>query len=294
MNDMSNIKKNLAFYKSNEKPWTLEQAQAIAKYVGSKQKIERHNNFLLESNEKYIFDYGNRSTPLMACWNKYSQKNLHNCTKIEYYDIFDKNNKQYQYPLYFQLRDNSIIVEFTGLTYGTVVKESDKNEHKLGYYKEEWSKHTNCKNWTQIEKPIDINIDSISIKEIKQNNILGSELIDNKSYDQYKEWMQYTKNTKENTMNDTTICDTNIEIKIDGKELCLKNNKPKKLKTMLQKANKYVTEWFDQYGDLADTTNHTPKQATKILQNPSSIGFTFRCYKLAISKTTSIPVVEVD
>ncbi len=79
-----------------------------------------------------------------------------------------------------------------------------------------------------------------------------------------------------------------IDIKVNGKQIKLENT-PKAPQTELEKHSKYVTIWFDNHGQISNQTSQSVKQATKDLQNPNMLGYTFITYKKVASRTTDIP-----
>ena len=72
----------------------------------------------------------------------------------------------YDYPLYFEYDKDSekFIVEFTGLSEGTVVQKTYSNWN-IGHFDNEWYPHTDKDFWKEVDKPKELNeIDNLKSK----------------------------------------------------------------------------------------------------------------------------------
>ena len=58
-----------------------------------------------------------------------------------------------EYPLVMQTKNDLVIVEFTGLTTGTIVEQGDSSV-PVGYTSELWMPHTNRDVWEPCERPV--------------------------------------------------------------------------------------------------------------------------------------------
>ena len=64
----------------------------------------------------------------------------------------------YDYPLYFEFTNvcdsdsEKFIVEFTGLTEGTIVQKTD-SDWEIGHFDNEWIPHTDKDFWKEVDKP---------------------------------------------------------------------------------------------------------------------------------------------
>lgn len=108
----------------------------------------------------------------------------------------------------------------------------------------------------------------------------------------YEQETLYTNNRRESLKNQNKgSCMSKVTIEVDAS--CIKQPKPIKIKTDLENAKNMVVEIFDSDGNKYNTTKYkTKKQVKKLLQNPSYLGYTFRCYKLDSVLTTKVPIVE--
>lgn len=70
------------------------------------------------------------------------------------------NYQIYDYPMYFECIashcDKGMIVEFTGLEKGNLIKEAQNGIHKIWKASGLWEKHTNKEVWKQVEKPKEV------------------------------------------------------------------------------------------------------------------------------------------
>lgn len=71
----------------------------------------------------------------------------------------DYRKRIYNYPLYFEciLYSSKFIVEFTGLTEGTVV-QTTYSSLQIGYFEEAWQPHTDKNIWREVQKPKELDI----------------------------------------------------------------------------------------------------------------------------------------
>ena len=74
------------------------------------------------------------------------------------WNLHDYRIKEYTYPMYFECISNhcdkGMIVKFTSLEDGELVKESKNGIHKMPLISR-WEKHTYKDAWKQVEKPKD-------------------------------------------------------------------------------------------------------------------------------------------
>lgn len=70
----------------------------------------------------------------------------------------DYRKRVYNYPLYFEFTNvhdsdsEKFIVEFTGLTEGTVVQKTD-SDWEIGHFDNTWFPHTDKNFWKEVDKP---------------------------------------------------------------------------------------------------------------------------------------------
>ena len=95
---------------------------------------------------------------------------------------------------------------------------------------------------------------------------------------------------KEPPMNPT------ITVTMTAKELAKyeKSQETAVPKSELESATKYITKWYNVDGHCSSQTTQSPKQATKELQKPNRLGWTFRTYAFVASRTTAIPTVAIE
>lgn len=67
--------------------------------------------------------------------------------KIEALEAQEKET--IKYPIYCLQQDTGLVVKFTDLQKGIVVKDSDY--HSVGEYDDNWLSHTATENWTQLD-----------------------------------------------------------------------------------------------------------------------------------------------
>ncbi len=133
-----------------------------------------------------------------------------------------------------------------------------------------------------------INSKDIKLDTPKDNYKLGSyakqAIQKAKDAKLFSELRKLDQKLKENIVKNTTV-----EIKVNGKNIKLEDSTPDIPKTELEESSKYVTHWFNSEEDYSHKTIQSPKQATKELQNPKMLGYTFITYKKVASRTTDIP-----
>ena len=90
--DIMEIKRNLAFYKESDKPWTQEEYDKLCKYVGFRNPTLPTNR----TDRKFIYDDGTYCNSWFYAWDmQVSNNNFTNCTQISYESIFPSTEDPY-------------------------------------------------------------------------------------------------------------------------------------------------------------------------------------------------------
>ncbi|MCD6436412.1 MAG: hypothetical protein J7L15_08530 [Clostridiales bacterium] len=270
-------KRNLAFYKKSKEHWTKVEAENICKYCGDSDYT--FDDYIPE--EEYFYDDGtSNKQAFMYSWSEQNEQRINECEILCYEDIFLQDLKfkvgdVIIYTKSFGTPSPLTITKITDEDYVTTKGQfSISNQHNFKLYKSSLCPET-IKDVSEWKIPDD------SIHRISEDKFIptGTPAL-----------YGFISNTlKENTMTQNTT----VEIKVNGKQIKLEDNLTKVPKTELEESSKYVTHWFTPEGDYSSKTSQSPKEATKSLQYPNMLGYTFITYKKITSRTTNIPTKEV-
>lgn len=84
---MKEQKRNLAFYKEDGTPWTLEEYNNIMTYTADN-KCSIHSWKVYNNNLKYIYD-DESTTYFMHMWDEQNEDYINECTKLSYEAVFN-------------------------------------------------------------------------------------------------------------------------------------------------------------------------------------------------------------